>query len=132
MTHSFQVGDIVRKKSNDWEFELEDINDNPNWVEDDEYWATGNMDGGYGNVEVDHPDEIELVMSAKKAAARTLPSAADIVAGLDLMGSGFDGAVDVHTSEKDGDSVWCYGRATNGLDVTFKVTVSEVFQGGDY
>ena len=133
MTHSFKEGDIVRVKKNDQVCTLEDVNPRALTPEySDEYWALGSGEGGYNNIELYSPDEIELVMSAKEAANRQVPTASDIVAGLDLMGSGFDSVVDVHTSEVDGNSVWCYGKADNGLDVVFKVTVTEVFEGGDY
>lgn len=133
MTRSFKVGDIVRVKKTDQVATLEDVNDRaltPEWA--DEYWALGSGEGGYNNIELDSPDEIELVMSAKKAAKRKLPTAAQIAGELNLTSGGWNDSVDIHTTETDGDSVWCYGRADNGLEVTFKVTVSEVFEGGDY
>lgn len=133
MTRSFIEGDIVRVKKTDQVATLEEVNDRaltPEWA--DEYWALASTEGGYNNVELDSPDEIELVMSAEDASKRKLPTAAQIAVELNLTSGGWNNSVDIHSTETDGDSVWCYGRTDDGLDVAFKVTVSEVFEGGDY
>lgn len=122
---SFKQGDIVRIKATGFEGELDFINPDPDFDPKEEYWAE--VIGETRTQEIDGPDEIDLVMSATDAQARTAPSAEEIVRGLDLLGDGWDGVVDVDESEKDGEgSTLCYGRAKNGLRVAFRVTVSNV------
>ena len=60
---------VPRRKDNGRVFTLDDLNDRALTPEySDEYWADGHSE--WGSEEVDHPDEIELVMSAAAAAAR--------------------------------------------------------------
>ena len=124
--HTFNNGDLVRFKANGREFILEDINPNPNYIADDETWADGY--NGNGSVEVDSPADIELVMTAAGAAARKVPSAAEIANQISSdIHSGFGGVVDIDESEPDGPGmILAYGRASNGLRVAFKITISEV------
>lgn len=127
-TTEFKVGDIVRFKSTGNQFTIEDVNPNPNWREDDETWIIGSDDWGFNNVEAYDPNDLELVMDAAAASERQVPSAKDIVAGLDLLGDGFDSPVDVDEVEPDGNSALCYGRTRDGLRVSFRVTVSHVYE----
>lgn len=126
----FHVGDLVRHKKTDRTFILEDVNDNPNYKEDDEYFAMGWS--SYGTEEVERKKDIELVMTAADASARKLPSARDILGDLNLTASGWgDDEVDIHTTELDGEALYAYGRAKNGLEVGFKLVVAEIWEGGD-
>jgi hypothetical protein len=127
VTHTFVEGDLVRIKASGFEGELQDINPRPLEEIDptDEFWAEVSND--MRSKEIDGPDEIELVMSASDANARAVPTPEEIVRGLDLLGDGWDGAVNVDETEKDGEgSTVCFGRAANGLRVAFRVTVSDV------
>lgn len=129
--HSFKEGDIVRRKSNGREFYLDDLNDRALTPEySDEYWADGHSE--WGSEEVDHPDDIELVMSAADAAARKLPTTDEIAGALNLLGDGWGNKFNVNETDKDGSSVFCYGETDEGLPFSFRVTVSHVFEGGNY
>ena len=129
--HEFKVGDIVRHKSNGREFTLSDLNDRALTPEySDEYWADGWSE--WGSEEVDRPEDIELVMSAEKAAARKLPTSDEIAGGLNLLGDGWGGKVDVNETEKDGATVFCYGTTDDGLRVTFRVTVTHVYESDNF
>lgn len=120
---TFYVGDIVRKK-NGLQFELDDVNPNPNYKEDDELFASGWSE--YGTEDVEDESDIELVMSAKDAKARVLPTEDEIAGGLNLLGDGWNGVVDVIEMDKEGASLLCYGTTRDGLSVSFRVTVSDV------
>jgi hypothetical protein len=122
---NFKAGDLVRFKKSGREFTLDDVNPNEAYREEDEYYASGWSE--YGTEDVGSPEEIELVMRADEAAARTLPTADEIVQALDLLGAGFGDVIDVDETDHEGDGVLlAYGKADNGLRVAFKVTVSEV------
>lgn len=125
---TYKVGDIVRRKGSSVEIELEDINPNTNYAADDEYFASGWS--VYGTEDISQPDEIELVMSGKEAVARKLPTADEIVRSLDITGSGWGDVIDIGETEPDGPgSLLAYGKASNGLRVAFRLTVSEVERG---
>lgn len=122
----FKVGDIVRSKKGGRTFELEDVNDNPNWKSDDEYFATGMSE--YGTEDVLDPEDIELVMNAAAARDRKLPTAEELAdeIGMVLHG-GWGDIVNVDETETEpGGIVLVYGEAHNGLRMAFKVTISEV------
>lgn len=123
---NFEVGDIVARRKDGRTFTLDDVNPNPNWKEDDEYYASGWSD--YGTEDVLDPKDIKLVMKAVDASKRTLPSVDEIAQGLDLMG-GWDGPVDVDETDFEGSGqVACFGKTQDGLRVSFIVTVSSVME----
>lgn len=84
MKKTFEVGDIVARKKDGRTFTLDDVNPNPNWKEDDEYYASGWSE--YGTEDVLDPKHIKLVMKASDAAKRNLPSVDEIAQGLDPYG----------------------------------------------
>jgi hypothetical protein len=124
----FRVGDLVRKKNSDLVFTLDDINPNPRYKENNEYWGAGSSSGSYGNVEVDDPSEIELVMNADEAAKRTVPSVDDIAKFLSSSvhsAWGKDGFI-VSESEPQGNEVEVVATADNGLEFVFRIAVVSV------
>lgn len=130
MTTKFQNGDLVRKTSGGSTFILTDVNPNPNYKTDDEYYATGSNHGGYNNVQVDSPDEIELVMDRKAAAARKTPTREEIADFISAaVHSGFPKGFEVSESEADGAHVVVTGETDEGLEFTFQVSVVNVIEG---
>ena len=124
---TFQNGDLVRFLSGGAPFLLDDVNPNPNFREADEYFASGMSD--HGTQHVTAPEDIELVMTAADAKARTLPTIEQIAKqiGHSIHSPISEVAVDVTETEEDEPGVvLAFGRASNGLPVAFKVTISDV------
>lgn len=126
--HTFAVGDLVRTKGGHTVYELDDINTASAGERkaNDEYWATGWGDTGTG--EWGDPSEVELVLTAAQAAARSIPSVAQLI---EQVGSSLHGGLDEHVrvdeTEGDGDdSVLAYGTTHDGLRISFRVTISDV------
>jgi hypothetical protein len=123
----FAAGDIVRVKASGLTGELEDINPRPLEEIDlaDETWAY--VQGEYSGEEIDGPDDIELVMSAAEADARELPTKKEIANFVSSsLHGGWGEPVDINESEIDGDFVYAYGTASNGLSVSIKLLVVSV------
>lgn len=126
----FNVGDLVRMKTGGDPFLLDDVNDNPDYQADDEYYALGSGHGGFNNIEVMDPDEIELVMDKKAAAQRKPPTPkqiADFISG--AVHSGFPQGFTVSESETDGPHVVVVGETDEGLEFTFQISVVNVIEG---
>lgn len=125
----FQAGDLVRKPGED-PFILEDVNDNLNYKEDDEYYAIGSGYGGYNNIEVMDPSEIELVMDKDDAAKRTVPNQAEIARFISsVVHNGFNDGFRVSESEPDGGIVIVSATTDEGLEFSFQVDVTAVYEG---
>lgn len=123
----FSEGDIVRTKSSGREWEIEDINPNENYIADEETYAEGFS--SWGTETANSPDDIELVMAAKDAAARTLPDVDKIAAEVaSSLHGGWGDVVRVsETAVEGGGRISVVGRTADGLDVEYTVTVSNVF-----
>lgn len=125
----FQAGDLVRKPGGD-PFLLEDVNDNPNYAEDNEYYAMGSGYGGYNNIDVNSPDEIELVMDKDDAAKRAVPTQAEIARFIaSVVHNGFNDGFRVLESEPDGGIVIVSATTDEGLEFSFQVDVTAVYEG---
>lgn len=127
--HAWRAGDRVRQKSSRIEFTLDDVNQNPNYEADDEYYASGTTDGGTLSVDVMSPDDLELVMTAAAARARKAPTAAQIApqVATSLHSAFGDVVVTIDTTDIDGPGeISAYGRTADGLRVNFTVTISAV------
>lgn len=124
----FRVGDLVRKKDSDRVFTLDDINPNEDYKERNEYWASGSSNGSYGDVEVDDPSEIELVMTKEDVAKRTIPTAETIAKFLSsaVHSAWGNGGFSVSESEPQGDEVEVVATADNGLEFVFRIAVVSV------
>lgn len=122
---TFNVGDIVRHKKTKRIFELDDVNPNPNYAADDEYYASGWSDM-WGTETASTPDDIELVMTAADAANRKPPTVDEIAESLPLT-RGFGDIIDIDETIPLGDGgVECLASTEDGLRISFVVTVSAV------
>lgn len=123
---NFTEGARVRRITGGETVTLSDIN--PDYGKpghQDEAWATASSSDGFNDVTFDSPEEVELVMSATDAAARTLPTADEILRSLNLLDS--NNVVSLHEVDFEGaGTALIFGQATNGLRLSFKVTISQV------
>lgn len=124
----FAVGDLVQFK-NGRKFVLEDVNDNPHWKEEGETFAFGSDGGGYNNVDVWDPSDIQLVMDAEEAAKRTPPTPVELEPWLgSALINGRDDIIDAHTTEVQGDgSVLVEAETADGLEISFMVRIESVY-----
>lgn len=137
----FSEGDLVRFKNpahlrtlprrGRWvttePFTIESINVDGRWdgEDADETWAEGHL-APYGSVEVWHPDEIELVMSAEAASKRPLPTLSDLMDHISSKAMSWGQGFDINGADTDATaSLLFYGKTDEGLDFTFNVTVSK-------
>lgn len=126
----FEVGDLVRKVGGGDPFLLEDVNDNPNYKADDEYYAMGSGYGGYNNIDVNSPDEIELVMDKEQAAKRKIPSKRDIAKFLSsVVHQGLNDSFSVSESEADGKLLVVSATTDEGLEFSFEIEVRAIYEG---
>jgi len=127
--HVFTEGDIAREKSTGMKFTVDDVNENPNYREDEEYFLSGTAQGGMFSVDVLSPDDVELVMSAAAADARAVPTAEQLAPQIasGLTAAIGDVVVDVNGSSIDGPgSISVYGRTGEGLPVGFTITITDI------
>lgn len=112
MSEQIKVGDKVRVKKSGEVFTVEDINDNPNYVADDEIYASGW--GGRGSVDVDSPDEVEKIDWAA-------PTPETIAKALSLALHASDGDLEVHETSNEGDGLVSVVGRWKGMEGGFNV-----------
>lgn len=126
----FHEGDEVRLPDGRVVVLDEAPNPNPNYAEDDETWSSAHEDGdgGFGHIDILSAEGITLVRSAADMAKRELPTVQDIRDAVSsaLIGMWSDD-LDVNQTDHDGeDAIECYGKAKNGLQVYFRVQISDI------
>lgn len=124
---NFKVGDIVRKIGTQREHCLESINSNPNYVADDELWGEA-YSGYWGTLDIDSPEDIELVMSAQDAASRQLPTVQNILTEVShALHSGWGDVVEVEETQVEPQGyITVMGTAANGLRVNFELHIANL------
>lgn len=129
---TFENGDEVRiitgPKKGTTGF-LQEINPNPGYKNDDEYWAEVVQDPYYGwsGTEVDGPDEIELIRKAKDIPPRLLPTHEELrnFASWTLLRDADGINVDASDPE-DENSLIIYGTSSSGRNFSALVTISQI------
>lgn len=120
-TPDFRVGETVRVKATGLLIELDDVNPNPNYEADEEFWGEGFRLDGAGNVIIDLKDEIE------KVDLKPLPTAMALAQEVSSrLHSGFDDVVNIHETSVTGATVEVCARDSQGIELTFQVTVHHV------
>lgn len=114
---SYVNGQTVRLKKSGAVVRLEDINDNPDYLKDDEVWAMAW--GEHGTVSIDSPEDIEPFDVE-------LPEANAIASEISgTLHSGFGDDLSVFETEVDGGVIYVQAKY-RGLPVSFAVTVGNI------
>lgn len=111
---------------------LDEVNPNPDYDVEDEFWALVVVDEWNSGEEIDSPDEVELVRRAEDIPAKTLPTLNELrnaIASSSMTSFGNDIAITETDprGEPDGQFL-AYGRSATGLPFGFRVTISEIEQ----
>jgi len=118
---TFAVGDTVRVKVTGELVEIDDVNENTTYQEDNEYFASGFRIDGTRTVEIDSPSDIE------KVEIGPLPTAEQIAATLSgTLHQADDDSVRVIETSTNGPVIEVFGRDSVGIEIAFQVTVGEV------
>jgi hypothetical protein len=124
----YQNGDEVRINATGRVVILEEINRNPNRVEDDEIWAE--YDYGFGNGWIDNPEDVTLVRKAEDIPAKKLPTAKQLASAFasGVIGVSYeDGVESMSETDPDGDNAFlAYGVSDTGQRFGCRVVITDI------
>lgn len=126
---NFELGDEVRDVSTGKVGVLTDINSNPDYVKDEEYWAEAEMTDRIGSFIIDSLDYAQLLRKKADIPKRVVPTLielADYVSN--SLHSGFGGGLyidETDTNEPDGELL-AFGVSSTGQRFACRITVSEI------
>lgn len=133
MTTPFKNGDEVRIKKTGAVGVLDEVNPNPDYDVEDEYWALVVVDEWNSGEEIDSPDEVELVRRSEDIPAKKLPTPKELaeVFASEVMGSfsSFGGSVSISETDRSGEpegQFLAYGTSSTGARFGCRVTISEI------
>jgi hypothetical protein len=121
----FKNGDEVRIKATGRVVILEEVNRNPNRVDDDEIWA--NFTDSYQSGWIDSPDDVELVRKAEDIPAKRLPTQVELRSAISsgvFSSFGSDGVEFDETDVENDSQFIAYGTSSTGARFSVLVTVS--------